>query len=385
MNELTGSFLYSPALRMKAGELLGLRDLAEDIADSIIPRLIIPSSADRKNEMPLQLFDGQKIPNVNKALSSAWLFRPLLLETTHILSEFGRSRLGLWLPKMFDSARTANVRPIPLVQAANLSEDDIVAYRASIDTNYPIKFGVVFSSSDLADNDKINVSLKFIDKLQIQPQECIAIADFHDAEFSDPKIVAPIISGVLDGLQSAANWRQIIFQGTSFPEKNPATPGSRATIPRNEWIAWKMAVHFDPTTADYLTFGDYAADCARMNFKGGGGIPIPHYRYSTPDAWIVQRGADQGTHASIMKAVCKILTQDSDFAGRSFSNGDEIIYRTAYHGGGPGSAKEWRGVNTNHHITRTVNDIGSIKGLTFKKAEVSDLGEQAVMSLFENQ
>lgn len=370
-------FLYSPALRMKAGELLGLRDLAPDVSDCIVPRLIVPPPTERKGELEPLLLAGERFPDVSKALCLHWPRRNVLLESTYLLREFGRSRLGLWLPRMFESARRANVLPIPLVVAKDLVKDDIAAYRTAIDNSALLKFGVAFSSGELADDERLKQVHGVIEQLGIEPQDCVVIADFHDAEFSDPDIVAPIIAGVLEMLQASAPWQKIVFQGTSYPETNPAIPGGSTSVPRSEWLAWKKAVRFDPETADHLTFGDYAADCAKMSFKGGGAIPIPHYRYATPDAWHVQRGSDQGGHSKIMRDVCQHLIRNPAFAGRTFSAADNYIYQTAHHGAGPGGAKEWRGVNTTHHITRVVTDIGSIRGVAVGRATVEDLSQQS--------
>lgn len=368
--------LYSPALRMKAGELLGLKDLAADIADRILPRLIVPPPAERKGELEPELFAGERFPDVSKALSTHWTGRPVLLEATYLLREFGRERLGLWLPRMFDSARNANVHAIPLVSAKHFRSDDAVHYQAAIEFDAILKFGIVFSSGDLADDERVKQTLAQIERIGLQPQDCVVIADFHDAEFSDPDLVAPIVSGVLEFLQAAAPWQQIIFQGTSYPDTNPATPDSCEIVPRNEWLAWKKAVRFAPETAQHLTFGDYAADCAKISFKGGGAAPIRHYRYTTSDAWLVQRGSDSGTYARIMRDVCLKIEKNPQFSGRTFSAGDEYIYQTAHYDGGPGSAKEWRGVNTSHHITRVVTDIGAIRGFSFEQTRVEDFDRQ---------
>jgi hypothetical protein len=282
---------------------------------------------------------------------------------------------------MFESARKANTLPIPLVTASDLVGGDPAPYRAAIDNSSPMKFGIVFSSGELADDERLNQVLDVIELLGIDPQDCVAIADFHDAEFADPDLVAPVIAGVLDTLQKSARWQQIVFQGTSYPEANPATPGSCEVIPRNEWLSWKKAVHFDPDTAHYLAFGDYAADCAKMNFKSGGAVPIRHFRYATPEAWLVQRGGDEGNHSSVMREVCRELVKNPGYAGRNFSVADERIYQIAHHRAGPGSAKEWRGINTTHHITRVVADIGTIRGFTFTRTAVEDFSRQFELSV----
>jgi hypothetical protein len=216
-----------------------------------------------------------------------------------------------------------------------------------------------------------------VDRLGLAPEDCLVIADFHDADFANAERVAPVIAGVLEMLQASAPWQQIVFQGTNFPEKNPAEPGLHAMVPRNEWIAWQQAVRFDPQTADHMIFGDYAADCAKIAFKGGGGAPpIRHYRYATPRAWRVQRGTDQGTCSAIMRKVCENILASGDFAGRTFSSADDYIFRTANNAGGPGRATDWRAVNTTHHITRVVTDLGMIRGVRFTRAVVDALDEQ---------
>ncbi|WP_373852121.1 beta family protein [Bradyrhizobium sp.] len=372
--------LYVCALRMKSGELMGVRDLAPDVADRITPRFIVPPQSERDSELEPRLIIGERFPDVSRALSVHWPQRDALIEATYLLDEFGRDRMGLWLPKMFENARKANARPIPLVAVDDLLRDDLNGYKACIDTAAFLKFGIVFSSGDLGDAEIGHQALAAIEKLGLAASDCMVIADFHDADFTNPDHVAPVIAGVLDTLQSLASWQQIVFQGTNFPEKNPADPGLHAIVPRNEWIAWKKAVGFAPETADHMIFGDYAADCAKIVFKGGGGAPaIRHYRYATPNAWLVQRGLDTGTHAAIMRAVCQGILASGEFAGRNFSSGDDYIFRTAKNAGGPGAAREWRAVNTNHHITRVVTDVGGVRGVKFKEAASEPLDDQIVM------
>ena len=373
--------LYVPALRMKAGELLGVRDLAPDIANCIVPRMIVPPFEERDEGLQARLFTSDALPDVSGLLSAHWMNRDVLLEATYLLDEFGRDRMGHWFPKMFDMARKAQVRAIPLVALDDLHADGIAAYKAALSQEGVVRFGLVVSSGDLADNEQIKRGVGMLDRLGLTPEQCVIIADFHDADFSQPDFVAPVIGGVLETLQSLARWQQIIFQGTNYPEKNPAESGSYYVVPRNEWIAWRRAISFDPQTADHMIFGDYAADCAKLVFGNSGARAIRHYRYTTPDSWLVQRGLKSGVEDAVnMRSVCEEILASGKFAGRTFSTADDYIFRTAKGASGPGNAKIWRAINTTHHITRVVTDIGSIRSIRFDQKIVEPLSEQ--ISLF---
>jgi hypothetical protein len=67
------------------------------------------------------------------------------------------------------------------------------------------------------------------------------------------------------------------------------------------------------------------------------------------------------------------------FAGRGFCSADDYIFKTAMGWDGPGNGTTWREINTAHHITRVVRDIGNIRGMSFAEPKFSD--DQ--LSLFE--
>ncbi|MGJ4903175.1 beta family protein [Bradyrhizobium sp. HKCCYLS2058] len=368
---------YVPALRMKAGELMGIRDLAPEIADRITPRMIIPPQLERDDALQPKLFASDPFPDVSAALGQHWFRREVLVEATHLVSEFRRDRMGLWLPKMFEAARKSQVHAIPTVMLNDLLIDrDLEAYKAAVEPRYSLKLGLVVPSGDLTDAELVKKGLKALEKLRLTPEDCVVIADFSGDDFSQADIVAPIITGVMETLQATARWQQIVFQGTNYPEHNPAEPDSFCHVPRNEWLAWRKAIRFAPETADHMIFGDYAADCAKMVFRAGGAPAIRHHRYAIADAWLIQRGPEIGTQASAMRAVSEAIVTSGHFAGRTFSTADNRIYLVSKGLVGPGTAKEWRGINTTHHITRVVTDIGTVRGVTFPQLETSPLPEQ---------
>jgi len=359
--------LYVPALRMKAGELSGLRDLASDVADHVLPRMVVPPPGERDQSLEMQLFKIEDEPNVADALAAHWRHRSVFVEATYLFSEFGRETVGRWLPRMFERARHAGVAAIPLVTSADLTSDTRRAYQLACAPG-PVRLGVVVPSGSLVGRDEVLRLLDHLAAMSLSPADCAIIADFADAEFSEAEIVAPIIGGALELLQELGLWRLVVFQGTNYPDRNPADPGSNCAIPRTEWMAWRRAVRFDPATAEHLVFGDYAADCAVMVFGAGGGRAFRHYRYATSDTWLVHRGEDRGTDAAVMRDVCRRILDSGQFAGRTFSSADEYIFQTAHGQAGPGNPTIWRAVNTTHHTTRVIADIGQVRGLVLRRS-----------------
>src|ERR1700744_5500243 len=92
--------LYCPALRMKAGELAGVQQLRQDIADFIAPRFIVPPRSEREITEPV-LFDIRNTPDISRALAAHWRGRPLFVDITHIINEYGRDTLLSWVPALF--------------------------------------------------------------------------------------------------------------------------------------------------------------------------------------------------------------------------------------------------------------------------------------------
>lgn len=361
--------LYAPALRMKAGELEGVRLLASDVADCVLPRFIVPPFNERDPEMPLPL-SMDRVPDISAALAGAWRGRPALIDSTYILDEFGRDQASHWLPAMFRMARAKGVDVIPAAFLSDIA-DCSPAFRAAIDRAADTKFALLVSSDEMVGPDlqaSLNAALV---SLGLNADESVVVAEFADVEFAEPKIVAPIISGTLETLQECGLWQYIAFQGSHYPDKNPAEPGTTEMWPRNEWRAWKLAVRFDPTTAEHMIFGDFAADCSLIEFGGTGGKAIRHLRYTVGDSWRVERGPKTGSDREAMHRVFSKIAGSSDFAGAGFSKADAYIAQAAANLNAPhGNAKIWREINTTHHITQVVNDIARVRGIGIKAPTV---------------
>jgi hypothetical protein len=364
---------------MKTGELQGLADLAVDIKDPILPRLIVPPRIERDAELQGVLVNTESVPGAGIVLSKYWVKRNVLLDLQFLFEDFGVEKSGIWLPKAYELARRERVFAIPVAELSDLEGTRFQAFKDAIDATAQLKLALRIGLEDLSDHKLRERLQRVFDRLRIAQNDSIALVEFGDADFSQPDIVAGVIEGACETLEEVGQWNSVVFQGTSYPEKNPADHGTDGLVMRNEWSAWSRGVHFNKGTADHLVFGDYAADCAKMKFGKSGAPAIRHYRYTTSDHWIVTRGAEDGGDKAVMREVCQRIVNNKHFAGREFSAADDYIYRTSVNTDGPGNATTWRGINTTHHITRVVNDIGGVKGMVFADRKVDESGKQLHM------
>lgn len=359
-------FIHMPALRMKKGELEGLSWLRDDVANCVIPLLIVPPAKERGSSSQESLFAaGPSIPDVGGVLSKYWVHRPAFVDLRVLFKEFDAEDFLKWFPALFTRARNLGVQAIPVASLELLETMEPAGFKASISNCDELKLGLSIQSSEMTDPNLGSRIQAVLSRLELSPPECAVIADFTDADLSEPLLVAPIIFGSLEQLQDVGPWQFIIFLGTHYPEKNPAKPGQTFIHPRNEWLAWVEAVKFDPSTAQQMMFGDFAADSAKLDFKAGRAQPIRHIRYATPSNWLVVRGESEGSDFEVMKDVFERVVESGYFAGARFSNADAYIYDVARNDAKKaGNATTWRQVNTAHHITRVVTDIAVVRSVS---------------------
>lgn len=358
------TLLYVASLRFKAGERQGLQRLAPDVSRFFRPHLIIPPLKDRDPAQQTLFTAAELSPVAGQELANCWYGREAYLDGRFLFPDFGEESATKWLPNIFRDARGRGARPIPVATLQELEGGRAPAYFSAIDRNAETKLAirVPFDAVSRDLRDRMHRVLK---SMLVRPEDCSLLADFDGADFSDPDITSGVIEGVIEDLQAVGAFQHIIVIGSSYPAKNPAEAGKVEIVPRNEWRAWRQATNFDKDTPEQLVFGDYAADCSKINFEGSGGRAIRHYRYTTPDDWLVVRGKSEGADSAVMQDVCSSVVNSRRFAGRQFSSADNYIFMTHQGHAGPGNSTTWREINTCHHITQVVRDIGTVKGFTF--------------------
>jgi hypothetical protein len=371
---------YAPVLRLKQGEYLALADLRPDVAAHVIPHLIPPPPKEWDPEKGRRLLPDEMVYETARRVAQYWAFRPCLLDPRFLFEPLGEAEAPAWLERLFKVATSASGRPIPVFELADYEGARLPGILTVVD-GVGVGVAIRLSLTDLVDvklRERLHRVL--LKQLRLKPDSCALILDMSQADLSLPDVHEMIIT-FFEQVTEVGLWHNVIFQGTNYPEKNPAIAGGTASVGRREWEAWKAAGEKDAFVKRGLMYGDFASDSAKFNFSQKGGRTIPHYRYATAARWVVDRGKKDERLRDVMPRLARGIVESGHFAGRGFSHADRMISDTALGLSGPGNATTWRRINIGHHITRVVTDLGPIRG--FEIIRMSDALPAVQSSLFD--
>lgn len=375
--------VYFPVVRLKEGERNALISLARPVADRIEPRFVLPPPKERDTETGRVLSQDEFIYLSGKRIGQYWPMRVCYVECRYLFKEYGDSDAEAWLPRLFEVTRNSSGLPVPLASLEEAVGAGAAAFKKALPTNVDIKFGLRVCFGDLGDDDLKSRIAAALSSIAVSSRQTVVFLDFADADLSDPVVISEFLSGALQTLQEIGVWARIVFQGTNYPEKNPATPGTMMKVPRTEWQAWLALVASDQDAFQHMAYGDYGADSAKFVFKNGGAVPIRHLRYCGDQDWYVPRGLADILQEEAMRSVAKMILKSGAYMGRKFSRSDDRIYQIANGLSGGGNAQIWREINTGHHITKVVNDLGKLYGFSIAPNEIEEEPSQPDLFLVE--
>lgn len=356
---------YVATLKAKQGEAIGINMLSPDVMDKLkilfeLPRVHAFNQDEFKGTSLKDVSEDEIVYKIGKYISSIWTGRPCFLKTSHLIKDLGSDKISTWLPRLFNVARAHGALPIPVANINQLLDEGFLAYKNCIDKTQSQHFSLIISYEEITNDlpDKIH---EILSKLDVAPEKCAILLDFSTADITNIEIARKVVKNSFEKIYEIAKWQEIVFLAGSYPSKNPEPGKARLDI-RNEWSLWKSCIEEEGIPANHLIFGDYVAENSNFKFpkNTGGGAPAHHmYRYCTPNAWYTVR-EDEGNFDKSMKKVAREIISSPYYAGKDFSEADAIIDETANGILGPGNATKWRAINTCHHITQVVHDLGKI-------------------------
>ena len=350
---------YSPVVAYKTGEMTALGEIARQpqIADAIAPRIIIPDEL-YKAKAGAGLFSSEQLPGfpgVN--IGDSWMDRPFFLDPQIFLKNLSPSASRDRLPSLVTQIRENRAQPILVGTIAEIKAH-LEAYKVATESSNSERFGVRVPAGELV-GDVSSELPSLMSQLSVPQSDVTIFIDFAGNDLTNTAVAAEVMQSAMEQVQEMGRWKQIIFQGSNYPDKNPATPDSLAVRSRKEWLAWSELNKTELKLP--LIYGDYTADTSNIQFmSASGGRAYPHLRYCTDDSWLIARGSNRGMHAVTMKAVSKMLCEHPEFSNISTADGD--IFEAATNGLSLGGAANWRKINIVRHITKVVHQIFALEG-----------------------
>jgi hypothetical protein len=378
---IEGTF-YSASLRLKEGEVTACAKLPWNAKSRIAPIFVAAPPSDRDPKKRRPLTNDELIIENGIRIAKAWGAASCMLDPRYLELRFGRENCDDWMPAIFREARLSGARPGVVVNLADANGQMLGAYAKALKEaqTYP---AIRLTLNDMQLPELYVLLSAVLGALGCVPADTVLILDFGSASIGDVSIAADVIVAAFDRVGSYGRWHRVIASMTSYPEVNPAEQGELILLPRTETAIWRHVLnseHIDRATA---IMGDFGPDSSKFVFKAGGVAPIPHYRYSTPDKWLVVRGTRTGDQAHNVRAIAQKLVDHELFMGPDFSFGD-WYYAQSARGRVVGSPTEWRAANVNHHLQFIVRHLALELGLELQaspqqpeQADLLDLLERS--------
>ena len=344
---------YSPTLRGKAGEFLACRRLDQSSMDRLLPAFVLPPLFAPENSE--QSVDSAVETQVGKIFAH-WGSRPCLLDLSFLGFDPSEGTDAGHVGQLLAKARSYKCCVIPIIDlTSDFYRVAEIGAHSSI-TNSGAALRIMFE--DLNSHELRQLIDTQVTNLRSQPSDCVLMLDCSAADLSDKDEFSKFANDWLHRLREFGMWSRIVFQATGYPWKNPAPANGEKAVLREEWSVWRRMLELDPHIKDFVMFGDFGADNAKMDF-GAGGRAITHLRYATGTDWLVVRGDKK---RETIRSVAARIVNSGSFNGELFSWGDEFIASRARGAGGLGNPMIWRAVNMNHHMTRLTVDLGTLYG-----------------------
>jgi Beta protein len=348
---------YVPALQNRPGELEALEQAPPEIWEKIVP--LMHCVGQKKRTEPIS---AAAVKSWLKRIAAAVGSHPFYLDILRLRPNFPVRTSAAEMPvlqEMYAAARSRGLCFIPVAWVGESSKAhlNMVASAAIEDGN-----GVAlrYRFREFAIGPGVTQSGYLAGCLDDLGSD-VADADLLlDLGYLDPEteIDAGDIRALLDEATKVGEWRSIVLLGSSTPQSlGCVKEGTIGEIARREWELWSELLAGEPPRMP--AYGDYAVQHPRPPMDPGGPGMRANIRYTADGRMLVARGEglviQEGKEQ--YRELCQWLTQSPDFAGNSYSWGDQTIGACAAGTSEPGWQDVWRGAGTSHHLAVVVSQL----------------------------
>lgn len=162
-------------------------------------------------------------------------------------------------------------------------------------------------------------------------------------------------------LPDLGDWRTFTLASGAFPNSLRMYPVDQwSQVPQTEWGLWQ---HFRASPVGRVpSYGDYSVSHVDLPPSGFARTTV-QMRYTVDGHLLLYRGRTLGAppdDGSQFNQMCSQLVDMPEFAGETFSFGDEQIHQKATTPGSPGNASTWRCLWTSHHVETVMERLASL-------------------------
>jgi hypothetical protein len=355
---------YVPILKWKMGEYQALNRLTAPVKGRITPLLEIPPVGfDFETQRNKESADDH-LGDFGKRLKSKWQARPCFVDLKYLPAATRCAGGRHCVDVLFETARAEGCAAIPVVCFGN----DTAFLTAVAAVARQDRRGVCLRLS-LADFDRPHLAADIeglLRPLSDGWSECDLVIDLDAPTYVPIAITVTIMQTLMARVPMLNRWRTVTIAGTSYPNSVANIAAPSQLLPRLEWQAYRAFIATLGHETRIPTFGDYAVahpDLVELDMRMI--KPFAKLRYTITDHWHVARGTPVRTHGfGQYQQMCATLVALPYFSGSAFSAGDAYIADCAAGRVTTGNLSTWVWVSTNRHLTKVVDDLASVHGLS---------------------
>ncbi|MCJ8028718.1 beta family protein [Shinella yambaruensis] len=330
---------YTPILRWKRGERVGLQHLTAGAKQRSLPLFLL--GADQYKLRPATARrDAVPAPDAFiQEVRIAWGTTPFLLDASALPSQ------GLHHPLQAISAACAGAG-LAMIPTTALAVSP--AYQAAVNASVATGNGVCLRI-DLQEASSMQT---WIGAWPHPLEQTDLILDFG-AEIGTVAQLGPALDDVFLNLHAGNRWRSVSMAGTSMPENFTGYLAGQHLINRREWSLWQHLHGLRlPYRLDYADFTSTSPGAPPPNIAWG--YPI-NVKYTLPDSFLICRGVrttgPQGVEADVQ--LVNHANSIRNFAQRhalAHIWADSKIDDIAVGNASPQGLEHWVQLGVNRHI-----------------------------------
>jgi hypothetical protein len=355
-------FVYLPALKAKAGEFRALASLNPSTKRSILPLLdVLPPPIDWNAGRPSKTLE-KHLDDICLKTSKCWGRElPVLIDMFDLQLADRTSDGSHPIRYFFARSRQAGLRAIPVT---GLSDRDDSYNQAVKDvlTQTDGAAAIRLAVEDAAlPSSTAPILSKRLTSLGAAPEQSMLLLDYRALDADGIVLGTQQALASLRTFQKLARWGATVLLASGMPRSLAGmSTGQGFEIRRAELDLWQNVTA--GLSKDGPTFGDYGVVHAYFSEpRDLRKIPITmKIRYTLDHVWFVVRGGSFRKNSEQYHDLAGIVAAHSDYKGRDFSAGDDVIFKCQAKLRGPGNPTDWVQADTSHHIEFVSRQISSL-------------------------